>query len=127
MFTKSFVSLLAALAAFASTSLAQTPSPQPALASKLLTVVTRKVTPFVLEKNGHLTGYSIELWERIVRETRLPFDPDSGYKVVENVQQMLDELREGRADAGVAASALRPSARSRSTSVIPLKNPACRF
>jgi polar amino acid transport system substrate-binding protein len=68
-----------------------------------LNVVTRKITPFVIEKNGRLTGYSIELWERVVREARLPFDPDKGYKVVDNVQQMLDELRAGRADAAVAA------------------------
>ena len=70
---------------------------------KPLTVVTRKITPFVIEKNGRLTGYSIELWERVIREARLPFDPDTGYKTVENVQQMLDEIRGGRADAGVAA------------------------
>jgi len=82
---------------------AQTPAPSSAPAGKNLTVVTRKVTPFVFEKNGHLTGYSIELWERIVREARLPFDPDSGYKTVENVQQMLEELRGGGADAAVAA------------------------
>jgi ABC-type amino acid transport substrate-binding protein len=61
------------------------------------------VTPFVIEKNGRLTGYSIELWERVVREARLPFDPDKDYKIVENVAQMLDEIRAGRADAGVAA------------------------
>ena len=79
-----------------------TPAPPPA-AGKNLTVVTRKVTPFVIEKNGRLTGYSVELWERVVREARLPFDPDKDYKVVENVAQMLDEIRAGRADAGVAA------------------------
>ena len=83
---------------------AQEPAALPAAApGKPLTVVTRKITPFVIEKNGRLTGYSIELWERVVREARLPFDPDTGYKVVDNVTQMLDELRSGRADAGVAA------------------------
>ena len=83
---------------------AQEPAPPPAASpGKPLTVVTRKITPFVIEKNGRLTGYSIELWERVVREARLPFDPDTGYKVVENVTQMLDELRSGRANAGVAA------------------------
>ncbi len=97
------VVLTLAGAALSSTAGAQTPSPSPAPAGKPLTVVTRKVTPFVFEKNGQLTGYSIELWERIVREARLPFDPHSGYKAVENVQQMLEELRAGRADAGVAA------------------------
>lgn len=82
----------------------QTPPPSsPPPTGKPLIVVTRKVTPFVFEKNGHLSGYSIELWERVVREARLPFDPDSGYKTVENVQQMLDELRAGGADAAVAA------------------------
>ncbi len=86
-------------------SLRASPSPSPCAAAngKALTVVTRKVTPFVLEKNGHLTGYSIELWERIVREARLPFDPESGYKVVENVGHMLDEIRDGRADVAMAA------------------------
>ena len=79
---------------------AQDATPAP---GKPLTAVTRKITPFVFEKNGRLTGYSIDLWERVVREARLPFDPDTGYVVVDNVQQMLDELRAGRVDAGVAA------------------------
>ncbi len=88
----------------ASSTIAQEPPPAVAPPpGKPLTVVTRKITPFVFEKNGRLTGYSIELWERVVREAKLPFDPDAGYKVVENVQGMLDELRAGRADAGVAA------------------------
>lgn len=68
-----------------------------------LTVVTRAVTPFVIEKDGRLSGYSIELWERIVREARLPFDPHQGYRVVGSVRQMLDEVAAGRVDAAVAA------------------------
>ena len=105
---KSFIRSLS-LAAFVAVAFcpavrAQTPTPAPAASpGKNLTVVTRKVTPFVMEKNGRLTGYSIELWERVVREARLPFDPDSGYKIVDNVQQMLDALRNGQADVGVAA------------------------
>ena len=88
---------------FCAAALAQDPTPVPAAAGKNLIVVTKPVTPFVIEKNGHLTGYSIEMWERVVREARLPFDPDTGYKVVETVPQMLEELSAGRADAGVAA------------------------
>ena len=88
---------------FASSIRAQEPASASTPTGKPLTVVTRKVTPFVIEKNGRLTGYSIELWERVVREAKLPFDPDTGYRVVDNVQTMLDELRAGRADAGVAA------------------------
>ncbi|MFN2508792.1 MAG: transporter substrate-binding domain-containing protein [Chthoniobacterales bacterium] len=90
--------LLAAVGCFAAHGQDRTPTP-----GKNLTVVTRIVTPFVFEKNSRLSGYSIELWERVVREARLPFDPDKDYRIVENVQQMLDELRAGRADAGVAA------------------------
>lgn len=90
--------------AFCSAVRAQTPTPGPAASpGRNLTAVTRKVTPFVMEKNGRLTGYSIELWERVVREARIPFDPDQGYKIVENVQQMLEALRNGQADAAVAA------------------------
>ena len=84
----------AALALFSSAR-AQTPAPAPGPNGKPLAVVTRKVTPFVFEKNGRLTGYSIEMWERITREARLPFDPDSGYKVADTVPQMLEQLRGG--------------------------------
>ncbi len=103
------LSLIALIAgAICTSTLAQNPAPTPsaptpAPVGKNLTVVTKPVTPFVMEKNGRLTGYSIELWERIVREARLPFDPDSGYKVVETVPQMLETLSAGQADAGVAA------------------------
>jgi polar amino acid transport system substrate-binding protein len=79
------------------------PATASATAGKNLTVVTRKVTQFVIEKNGRLGGYSIEMWERIMREAKLPFDPDAGYKSVDTVPQMLEDLRAGRADAGVAA------------------------
>lgn len=97
------VALVFALA-FASSSVhAQAPSPSPAAAAGGLTVVTKPVVPFVFEKNGRLTGYSVELWERVVREAKLPFDPDAGYKVVETVPQMLEVLAAGQADAGVAA------------------------
>jgi ABC-type amino acid transport substrate-binding protein len=102
--TNRFFTVPLALALSVAPLRAQDPTPAPApAAGKNLTVVTRKVTPFVIEKNGRLTGYSIELWERVVREARLPFDPDNGYKVAENVAEMLDEIRAGHADAGVAA------------------------
>ena len=80
-----------------------------------------------MEKNGRLTGYSIELWERVVREARIPFDPDQGYKIVENVQQMLEALRNGQAERQSQPSALPPNGRRRSTSVIPSRNRACKF
>lgn len=101
-FRRIFFAVLCATAPICSLAFAQSPAPAPA-PGRNLTVVTKHVTPFVMEKNGHLTGYSIELWERVVREARLPFDPDTGYKIVETVPLMLEELAAGRADAGVAA------------------------
>ena len=80
------------------------------------------MTPFVIQKNGRLTGYSIELWQWIVREARLPFDPDKDYKIVENVAQMLDEIREGRADAGVAAVSITSEREKTVTLVIRSRN-----
>ena len=95
--------VLLVLLALCSFSFAQTPSAAPNANGKPLAVVTRKVTPFVFEKNGRLTGYSIEMWERITREARLPFDIDHGYKLVDTVPQMLEQLRAGQVDAAVGA------------------------
>lgn len=95
--------IAALLSSFAPAAKGQQSSAAPSPDAKSITVVTRKVTPFVFEKNGRLTGYSIDLWERIVREARLPFDPDRGYKVVDTVPQMMEAVRTGAADAGVAA------------------------
>ena len=81
-FRRIFFAVLCATVPLCSLAFAQSPTPAPA-PGRNLTVVTKRVTPFVMEKNGHLTGYSIELWERAVREARLPFDPDTGYKIVE--------------------------------------------
>lgn len=96
-----FAIVSAAILAGAPAARAQQPAGSPP--PKQLTAITRKITPFVMEKNGHLTGYSIEMWERVVREARLQFDPDHGYKIVDNVQQMLDAVRAGQADVAVAA------------------------
>ena len=98
--TRVFITLSAL--ALSSAVFAQTTEPNSATGKKL-TVVTRLVTPFVMKKSDRLTGYSIEMWERVVREARLPFDADTGYKVVNTVPQMLADLSAGTADAGVAA------------------------
>lgn len=79
------------------------PAPPVPAAGQSLAVVTKTVVPFVFEKNGRLAGYSIELWERIVREANLPFDPATGYRVVETVPQMIEAVATRQADVGVAA------------------------
>ena len=70
---------------------------------KPFTVTTREIAPFVMKQNGRLTGYSIELWERIVREAKLPFDPAKDYRVVDSVGQMMSALEKKEVDAAVGA------------------------
>ena len=43
-------------------------------AADKLRVYTKQVEPFVFEKDGVAVGYSIDLWERIARETQLDYE-----------------------------------------------------
>lgn len=64
-----------------------------------LRVATRIVPPMVVEKNGTLGGFSIELWngigKRLNRETE--------YLVLPDVSELLDAVASGRADLAIAA------------------------
>jgi polar amino acid transport system substrate-binding protein len=64
-----------------------------------LRVATRVVPPMVIEKNGVLSGFSIELWngigQRLNRETE--------YVVMPDVSDLLDAVASGRADLGISA------------------------
>ncbi|WFU37990.1 transporter substrate-binding domain-containing protein [Bradyrhizobium sp. CB82] len=64
-----------------------------------LRVATRIVPPMVIEKNGVLSGFSIELWndigQRLHRETE--------YIITSDVGELLDAVESGRADLGISA------------------------
>ncbi|GLR84754.1 amino acid ABC transporter substrate-binding protein [Bradyrhizobium iriomotense] len=64
-----------------------------------LRVATRIVPPMVIEKNGVLGGFSIELWngigQRLHRETE--------YIITSDVGELLDAVQSGRADLGISA------------------------
>ena len=64
------------------------------------------VAPFVMEQNGALTGFSIELWNNIA--TRL--NVKSRYHVVNDVAALTDDLRAKRVDL-VASPVFITSAR----------------
>jgi polar amino acid transport system substrate-binding protein len=78
-----------------------TPSRSPSIkVSKTLNVGTRVgVPPFVFEENGQLTGFSIELWQKIAVEL------GTQYKLSKNsnVADLLSSVGEGKADLGIAA------------------------
>ncbi|MCP3383103.1 transporter substrate-binding domain-containing protein [Bradyrhizobium sp. CCGUVB4N] len=64
-----------------------------------LRVATRIVPPMVVEKNGTLTGFSIELWNSIGRQ----LNRETEYVVLPDVRELLDAVGHGQADLAIAA------------------------
>jgi polar amino acid transport system substrate-binding protein len=65
-----------------------------------LRVVTRVLPPVVVQQpGGKLSGFSIELWERIAEKLKL----QASFHIAPNVGALLADLRSGKADVGVAA------------------------
>jgi len=64
-----------------------------------LRVVTRVLPPVVVDQNGTLTGFSIDLWNKIAERLQLKVR----YQVAPDVRALLDDVRDGKADLGVAA------------------------
>ena len=83
-----------------------------------LRVATRIVPPMVIEKNGILSGFSIELWnsigERLNRETE--------YVVMSDVSELLDAVESGRADLGIAAISITSERENRFDFSQPIMN-----
>jgi polar amino acid transport system substrate-binding protein len=80
------------IAALTATAMAQSPPSE-------LRVVTRVLPPVVVDQNGTMTGFSIDLWNRIAEHLKLKVS----YHVAPDVRVLLDEVRDGKADVGVAA------------------------
>lgn len=68
-------------------------------AGEQLRVATRVIPPMVIEQDGKLTGFSIELWDAIA--AKLGFS--SRYIVEQNVGDLLAAVRDKRAEVGIAA------------------------
>jgi polar amino acid transport system substrate-binding protein len=64
-----------------------------------LRVVTRVLPPVVVDQNGTMTGFSIDLWNKIAEHLQLKVR----YQVAPDVRALLDDVRDGKADVGVAA------------------------
>jgi polar amino acid transport system substrate-binding protein len=83
-----------------------------------LRVATRIVPPMVIEKNGTLSGFSIELWndigERLHRETE--------YVVMSDVSELLDAVESGRADLGISAISITSERENRFDFSQPIMN-----
>jgi polar amino acid transport system substrate-binding protein len=64
-----------------------------------LRVATRVLPPMVVDQGGKLSGFSIELWDRIAERLQLRFS----YQVMPDVRALLEAVRSGDVDLGVAA------------------------
>lgn len=64
-----------------------------------LRVSTRVVPPFVIDNKGELGGFSIELWRAIADRLKV----DSEFKVSPSVPALIDSVKAGEADVGIAA------------------------
>ncbi|MGV3633725.1 MAG: transporter substrate-binding domain-containing protein, partial [Pseudorhodoplanes sp.] len=63
-------------------------------ATQEVRVVTRVLPPMVIDRNGQLTGFSIELWNRIAERLQVR----TTYEVAPDVRALLDQIRTGKAD-----------------------------
>lgn len=83
-----------------SSALAQIPSQK-----ETLKVGTRIIPPFVIEEEGKLTGFSLELWQGIARELNRTYN----LQVYPTVTEQLTAVKSGQVDVGVAAISITAS------------------
>lgn len=74
-------------------------SPTEAQPNPTLKVATRIVPPFVMQEEGRLVGFSVELWQSIADEIGLK----SEFLVQPDVTQLLNSVKSGQAQLGIAA------------------------
>jgi polar amino acid transport system substrate-binding protein len=82
----------------------QTPAPQisiapSAISNKTLKIATRVLPPFVTEENGKLSGFSIDLWNKIAEEMQVK----SEFLKTNSVKDILATVQAKKADVGVGA------------------------
>lgn len=70
----------------------------------VLRVVVKPAEPFAFERNGDLTGYSVDLWKKAATEAGLTFEAH----VVKTVPELLGEIENGAADVGIGAISITP-------------------
>ena len=87
-----FVVLVSVTSAFAQ-------APAPAANGEKLKVVTRNLEPFSFDKDGRRAGYAADLWDQLARETGVDYE----VQVVNTAQEIIDALKDKKADVGVGA------------------------
>src|SRR5262245_44821946 len=65
---------------------------------RTLRVVTKPLEPFVIEQNGQLIGFSVDLWKEIAGRLNLKYE----WVVVASVAEQLKAVQTGTADVAIA-------------------------
>ena len=65
---------------------------------RTLRVVTKPLEPFVIEQNGQLIGFSVDLWNQIAERLNLKYE----WVEVANVTEQLTAVQTGTADVAIA-------------------------
>jgi polar amino acid transport system substrate-binding protein len=73
--------------------------PKAQTAPRDIAVATRILPPLVVEQKDTLSGFSIELWNAIAARLKLK----TNYQPAPDVRALLEEVRSGKAEIGVAA------------------------
>ena len=73
-------------------------APPPAQAGATLRVAIKPLDPFVIRRENHYSGFSIELWDEIARRNGWRTD----YVWFDTLPPLLDEVNAGKADVGIA-------------------------
>ena len=71
---------------------------------KVLRIVTMPLEPFVIEDGDRLTGFSVDLWDAVARQLGVQYQ----WTEVQSVEEILDAVRNGRADLGIAGISMTP-------------------
>lgn len=72
--------------------------------SGTLRVVTKSIEPFVIVDGDRLSGFSIDLWDRIAQDLGLKYR----WIQVKSVGDQLDAVRQGAADVAIAGISITP-------------------
>ena len=75
------------------------PPTPPGISGRTVKIVTRLVSPFVIEENGELGGFSIELWKNIAQE----LDIKSDFQRTVSVTDLLSAIESKKVDLGISA------------------------
>lgn len=73
-------------------------APPPVQAGATLRVAIKPLDPFVIRRENHYSGFSIELWDEIARRNGWRTD----YVWFETLPPLLEEVSAGKADVGIA-------------------------